>query len=85
MYANLTAPNPHHRPLFLLQYRLRPCIKTVLIRKGVGVGEIDRAPGDRAGDDIELGRLVEVVLGLNTKGILKKVQFSMDVSNLEQR
>ena len=44
-------------------------IKTVLIRKGVGVGEIDRGPGDQASDDIELGLLGEVVLGLMDRGI----------------
>ena len=69
MYANLTAPNPHRRPVFSPQNRLCPCIKTVLIRKAVAVGEIGRGPGDRASGVIELGRLVEVELGLNTKGI----------------
>ena len=44
-------------------------IKTVLIRKAVGVKEIDRGPGDQASVDIKLGRLVEVVLGLNTNGV----------------
>ena len=40
-----------------------------LIRKAVGAGEIGGGLGDQASDDMELGRLVEVVLGLITNGV----------------
>ena len=73
------------KTFFLHKMLFRSSIKTVLIRKAVAVGEIGRGPGDRASGVIELGRLVEVELGLNTKGILKKFQFSINISNLEHR
>ena len=47
----------------------RPLSIYALIRKAVGVGEIDRGPGDQASVVIKPGRLVEVVLGLNTNGV----------------
>ena len=47
----------------------RSSIKTVLIRKAVGVEEIDRVPGNQASEDIELGFLGESKLDLITNGV----------------
>ena len=61
--------NTRPRPTFLRKICSRSHVKTVLIRKAVNIGKIGRSPGDQVSDDIELGLLGEVVLGLMDRGI----------------
>ena len=57
------------RTPFSSQIAFRTVRIYALIRKAVGIGKIGRGPGDQASDDIELGLLGEVVLGLMDRGI----------------